>query len=178
MAQFTAHSSPARPTRGSPSSERRTATASERRTATMPRATVRLWPPLPHGVGRRLASSSFPLPQSAPPPLPFPGNWLLNSLPLNRTSTDCSSPHRSSPLLPRAYIRQPPCLHISTPRPQLSSPRASRTPSAAAELRSPPPLAHLAASLPKVSPPLGFPCRPLAFGASTKSHRAPEQPLD
>jgi hypothetical protein len=108
MAQFTAHSSPARPTRGSPSSERRTATASERRTATMPRATVRLWPPLPHGAGRRLASSSFPLPQSAPPPLPFPGNWLLNSLPLNRTSTDCSSPHRPSPLLPRAYIRQPP----------------------------------------------------------------------
>jgi hypothetical protein len=39
---------------------------------TAPRAAVRLQPPPPHGTGCLSASSSFPLPQSAPPPLCLP----------------------------------------------------------------------------------------------------------
>jgi hypothetical protein len=99
-----------------------------------------------------LASSSFPLTQPAPPPLPLHGNRPLKSPPLNRTTP----PHHT---------------------PQLSSPRAPRTPSDTAELCSPPPLAHLAASPPKLCPPLGSPHCPFASRASAASHRAPEWPL-
>jgi hypothetical protein len=68
--------------------------------AAAPHAAVRLRPPPPHGTGRRLASSSFPLSQPAPPPLPLPCNRPLNSPSLNRTSADRSLPRQPPPLLP------------------------------------------------------------------------------
>jgi hypothetical protein len=62
--------------------------------ATTPRAAVLLGPPLPHWTERCSASSSFPLPHLAPPPLPLHG--------------DRSPPRRPSPVPSRADIRQPP----------------------------------------------------------------------
>jgi hypothetical protein len=135
--------------------------------AVAPCAAVRLRPPPLHGTRCCLSSSSFPLPQPATPPLPLPGNWPLNSPPLNHTSADHSPPRQPPPSSPSLYKAAP----TTTPpnhAPQLSSPRVPHTPSATTEICSPLPLAHLTASPPKVSPLLGSPHRPFASRSSAQ----------
>jgi hypothetical protein len=115
----------------------------------------------------------------------MPSPRLLFPLtPLKPTGIKTPPPPVASPPLhhhpgPIKCAPTPGQLHCAHPRSPhfTSSPRVLRTSSAAAELRSPPPLARLTAPLPEVSPPLGSPCRPLASRASTTSCRAPERQL-
>jgi hypothetical protein len=64
---------------------------------TAPRAAVRLRPPPPHETGCLSASSSFPLPQSVPPPLRLPS---VPSRHLESAPPPPSLPGRPPPRLP------------------------------------------------------------------------------